>query len=175
MAPAHSNLSATIRLGEIADGMGRMASPAFLHGLTREIGAEAMNRTLECFENSRDIYGRRWKPLVSREGKPLLDTARLRNSIHLRFLGDRFELVASAPGAAVHNFGGRISAKNAKYLKFRVGGAHPRRRGQWVQVKSVRIPKRQYMPDEKGRLPPAWSVAFINIARRRVRRTVGAR
>lgn len=42
--------------------------------------------------------------------------------------------------ARIHRDGGIIRARNAKYLRFKV-------KGQWVQVKQVRIRRKNYMAD----------------------------
>ena len=60
--------------------------------------------------------------------------------------------------AHIHNVGGVIRAKNAPYLKFKIGN-------QWIQVKSVRIKRKNYMAQgvklARERMKPAIRDAFI--------------
>ena len=60
--------------------------------------------------------------------------------------------------AHIHNVGGVIRAKNAPYLKFKIGN-------QWIQVKSVRIRRKNYMAQgvklARERMKPAIRDAFI--------------
>ena len=60
--------------------------------------------------------------------------------------------------AHIHNVGGVIRAKNAPYLKFKIGN-------QWIQVKSVRIRRKSYMAQgvklARERMKPAIRDAFI--------------
>ena len=57
-----------------------------------------------------------------------------------------------------HNVGGVIRAKNAPYLKFKIGN-------QWIQVKQVRIKRKNYMAQgvklARERMKPAIRDAFI--------------
>ena len=48
------------------------------------------------------------------------------------------ELSSDVIYAAIHEYGGIIRAKNAPYLKFKIGN-------RWVQVKKVFIPPRPYL------------------------------
>ena len=60
--------------------------------------------------------------------------------------------------AHIHNVGGVIRAKNAPYLKFKIGN-------QWIQVKQVRIKRKNYMAQgvklARERMKPAIRDAFI--------------
>ena len=60
--------------------------------------------------------------------------------------------------AHIHNVGGVIKAKNAPYLKFKIGN-------QWIQVKSVRIKRKSYMAQgvklARERMKPAIRDAFL--------------
>lgn len=71
----------------------------------------------------------------------LIDTGNLRASITTEPDGD--EAVTVGPRnvvyAAIHEFGGTITAKNAPYLRFKTAD------GAWHSVKSVTIPARPYM------------------------------
>lgn len=60
--------------------------------------------------------------------------------------------------AHIHNSGGVIRARNAPYLKFKIGN-------QWIQVKQVRIRRKNYMAQgvrlAQTRMGPAIRDAFI--------------
>lgn len=60
--------------------------------------------------------------------------------------------------AHIHNVGGVIRAKNAPYLKFKIGN-------QWIQVKQVRIKRKNYMAQgvklARERMKPAIRDAFL--------------
>ena len=60
--------------------------------------------------------------------------------------------------AHIHNVGGVIRARNAPYLKFKIGN-------QWIQVKQVRIKRKNYMANgvklARERMKPAIRDAFI--------------
>lgn len=74
-------------------------------------------------------------------GMPRRRTGRLRGSIVVDAPKARLRRIgpdASVPYAAIHEFGGVIVPKVAKYLKFVVGG-------RFVQTKRVVIPPRPYM------------------------------
>lgn len=80
----------------------------------------------------------KWLGLKARQGKPLIDSGELRNSIQQTWDNDYAIVGTNLPYAALHHFGGTISAKRAKYLKFKVGD-------KWVQKKHVTIPARPFM------------------------------
>ena len=52
--------------------------------------------------------------------------------------GDAVRVGTNVVYAAIHNYGGTIKPKKAKYLKFMVGG-------QWASKKEVTIPQRQFL------------------------------
>ena len=69
-------------------------------------------------------------------------TGRLRRSINKRVTvtGSRIkaEIGTNVKYAPVHEFGTTIRAKNAKYLRFKIGD-------QWVSKKEVKIPARPFL------------------------------
>jgi phage gpG-like protein len=147
----------TKRLRELTAGVGRLKR-GWQPRLMRVLAVDALALTQECFESSSDPYGRPWEKLKARTGQPLLDTGRLRNS--LRALGVQskgFRVVTRVKYAALHNYGGTVTAKKAPYLRFKVAG-------RWVSKKSVTIPRRQFIPDT-GKTPQAWAEQFEETAR----------
>ncbi len=115
----------------------------------RAAGQEALSLVQEGLQLGVDVNGRPFKP-VARSGRPLLDTGRLRNSIRLVASSRSFRLVSPLKYARLQNQGGVVKAKRGGYLKFKVNG-------KWVQVRQVRIARRQYMPFG-GEMPRRWAV-----------------
>jgi len=66
-------------------------------------------------------------------------TGRLRGSLYSHVVGgDRLKIGASVVYAAIHEFGGIIVPRRAKWLMFRIGG-------RWIRTKKVTMPKRPYL------------------------------
>ena len=101
-------------------------------------GMAAKESTLERFKQGRDPAGKLWKPserAAAEGGRTLVNTATLRNSIHMRSDVSGFALGTNLKYAATHQFGdpGRIiRARKAKALRFQVDG-------RWISKKFVRI------------------------------------
>ncbi len=109
-------------------------------------GQTVRESTLERFKQGRDPAGKLWKPskrAAAEGGRTLVETATLRNSIHVQSNASGFAVGTNLKYAATHQFGdpGRvIRARKAKALRFRVNG-------KWISKKSVRIkiPARPYL------------------------------
>lgn len=124
---------ATRHLAEAAVLAGN-AGPAF-----RVISTRLRQDTLRQFSQGGAYWpGPAWKP-THRGGKTLVDRAILRNSIHAASGADWAAAGTDVKYAAIHQFGGVIRAKNAKALRFKIGG-------QWIMRKSVTIPARPFLP-----------------------------
>lgn len=81
-------------------------------------------------------------------------TSNLRNSITHQFTDNGNSIdgvvgtsVKSIPYARIHEFGGVIEAKKAKFLRFKIGD-------HWIMKKSVVIPKRSYLRSALSDLEP---------------------
>ena len=128
----------------------------FRPAVSKACAEEAVRVLDDEFRSSSGPDGQPWTPLVSRVGKPLLDTgAHLRNTLTPKVTPTGFIISTPFPGAAVHQDGATITAKNARMLRFRMGGARPRgygkgQTGGWVSKQSVTIPARPYMPDPEN-------------------------
>ena len=94
--------------------------------------------TLERFKQSKDPNGKKWKTSIrasSENGKTLIQSSQLRNSIKSVSDATGFAVGTNAKHAATHQFGepGRtIRARKKKALRFMVDG-------KWVSKKQVRI------------------------------------
>lgn len=152
------------RLEALARGLAALKGAASKRALHRALSQEGLNQVAECFEGERDPYGRPWKP-NRRGGRILRDTGRLLNSRSARVTAAGFELTFAAVYAAIHNFGGTIVPRAGGWLTFpyatQRGGK--KRRGGWAKVRSVTIPRRQFVPDAPN-LGPIWLPAFQEAA-----------
>lgn len=132
-------------------------SPEFRKRVLSVLGQEALYRSLQCFEKSRDPYEVRWAPLKLRSGRPLLDKGILRNSLNVRVLSAQsFEVATDVRYAKLHQYGGTITPKNARVLSWSSGGRR-------FFAKSVTIPARPYLPDGRG-MPRSWARGFRVVA-----------
>jgi phage gpG-like protein len=129
------------------------------------LGRILVNRIRLGFRASTDPYGLPWLAPILRKGQPLLDTGRLRASISSQVQGKEVVVGTNLIYAPIHQFGGVIVAKKAKYLAIPVGGsAAGEKPTGWISKKSVYIPRRRFMPlNDAGQveLPPAWAQSAL--------------
>lgn len=103
--------------------------------LSANVGEETRRLVQESFELSRAPDGSAWAPIKPRKGreggKPLVDTARLRNSFNVSVRTYQgFTISTDVEYAAIHNYGGTIN------LPERVG-TNFHRRGRFAKHSSV--------------------------------------
>jgi len=79
-------------------------NPHVKRGLN-EIGVRWVARIKANFRNSVDPYGNKWAPVTHRQGQPLIDTGRLRNSIKHDVRGIDVYLTSPIIYADTHNEG----------------------------------------------------------------------
>jgi len=116
----------------------KLRNPKKTRPLMDRIGRILRTDVQMNFRGQHGPDGRPWKPTI-RGGQILRDTGRLRNSIDYRVQGDdEVRIGTNLIYARTHQFGATITAKNAAYLRFVVGG-------KFVQKKSVEIPARPFM------------------------------
>lgn len=156
----------TKALAQLGRRIARLASAETRQRVAKVMGHEALFRVLSCFEQSKDPYGLPWAPLKHRAGMPLLDTGRLRNSLHVSTTPQGVTVHTSVKYAALHNYGGVVRAKNKKALAFKVGN-------RTVFAKSVTIPARPFFPSDKRALPIMWDRGFREVATEFLRRELG--
>ena len=136
--------------------------------LCRVLAEQADKLIKDEFRDSRDPYGKPWKPLTSRVGKPLADTTtHLLSTLGPRSSPDGFTVTTAFIGAAVHQYGATIRPVRAKALAFKTRGAPMKsnKRGKLsatVFAQEVTIPQRQYMPE--GDVGPIWRPALERAA-----------
>lgn len=94
------------------------ANPHVKKGLN-QIGVRWVARIKTCFQRGIDPYGQRWAPIHHRQGQPLLDTGRLRNSIKHNVRGTNLELASNLVYANNHQYG--ITVKQRRFLPDKSG------------------------------------------------------
>lgn len=104
------------------------------------IGREYVRLAQQSFDQSKDPYSRRWKPLAESTlrqrgsgAKPLVDTGTLRNSLRHRATNEGVELYSAVDYAKYHQGDPSIGASRV-------------------------IPRRPFLPTERG-LPKRWETA----------------
>lgn len=119
--------------------------------------AEALRAsTLRRFKNQEAPDGSKWKPskrAAGNGGKTLLDTGKLRRSINSKADNRGFAVGTNIIYAATHQFGDEdrelgpitIRAKNAKALKFNVGGKDIFVKKVYIPSLRVSIPVRPFL------------------------------
>lgn len=138
------------------------------------IGGDVLKRVQMNFRNSQSPEGVSWKALKSRNGKPLLDTTRLRNSITYQVEGDNVSVGTNVVYAAVHQFGytfDRAARSQHAYFNQAADGSISRRfvkkhKSNFAQrvtigAHSVTIPARPFLPTND--LPPLWQASILKI------------
>lgn len=90
------------------------------------------------FVDQVDPEGKRWKKGLKEGGQTLSQTGHLSSSITHRSTPQGVEVGTNSKYSAIHQFGGKIKAKKAKFLKFKIGN-------RWAQKKFVIMPKRSFI------------------------------
>jgi phage virion morphogenesis protein len=133
-----SEITLDIDAGPLNARLASLMTPEAKRDLMNRLGRVMRTQVQRSFDTGKDPDGNAWKPTI-RGGQILRDTGRLRNSIDYQVHGDdEVHIGTNVIYAPVHQFGATIRAKNARYLKFMVGG-------KFVQKRSVTIPARPFM------------------------------
>lgn len=110
--------------------------------LHKNIGEQLLSNTKDRFRKQKGPDNRPWKKSfrseTERQGKTLMDTRRLYNSLGYKAFADRTEVGTNVKYGPIHQFGGVIRPKRNKYLKFKLGSS-------WRVVKKVTIPARPFL------------------------------
>lgn len=143
-------------LDSLIDGLRRIQDDANRSGLAESLAHSLIDGAHQCFADSADPYGRPWAPLVIRDGKPLLDSGQLRNSIHaaeasavkIRIASNAVYSDHVALGTGIYGPTRQpIRPRDAKAL--RIPGV-----GLRASVKGS--PPRPFFPSDARGLPPMW-------------------
>lgn len=104
------------------------------------IGALLVTQTqMRITSEKRSPTGEAWRPNIA--GTSILfRSGNLAGSIHHQVSGSAVTVGSDLVYAAIHNFGGKITAKKGRALKFPLRGRQDQR-----MRRSVNMPKRQYL------------------------------
>ena len=105
------------------------------------IGEALTSSARERFSAQKGPDGRPWPKSYRAKaegGVTLTDNATLKNSISFKARAEGVAVGTNVKYALIHQHGGTIKAKKAKYLRFRIGK-------RWVMKKSVTIPARPFI------------------------------
>ena len=169
-----TNAEATRRAQQLARGLQQIGSARGRTTLQKRLGETAITQAALGVRQGRDPYGKAWKPLTSRTGRPLRKTG---NNIQRSWTAggetpDNFVFGSRFAYLATHQYGAIIKPVHAKMLRFRVEVA---RRVSWrngrariggavnqvVYALQVEIPRRQLVPEQNtGGIGPIWLKAF---------------
>jgi phage gpG-like protein len=150
---------------KIAAQLTRLSSNQFKAKLNKILMIEALEQVDLGFEQSRDPYGQRWKPLTARRGQPLRDTGRLQRSFSGSSDAAGFRIGTDVIYAAVHQFGhtfpARAQAVNRKgrFKKNASAGKRTKVRALGARV----VPARPMLPS--GRFGAIWTRALEKAAK----------
>jgi phage virion morphogenesis protein len=125
-------------LAELDGIAARAANP---RAMWDQIGASLVASTQRRFEDGSAPDGSPWPPSIralATGGKTLIDSARLFQSITHEASDTGVAVGTNVLYAAIHQLGGTIAAKDAPYLKFKIGD-------RWASKKSVTIPARPFL------------------------------
>ena len=121
-------------------------------GTMRAIGMALVATTDARFQSQTEPFGAKWAPLnpayaqIKRGTRILTASGLLARSITSQVHGHQVVVGSNRVYAAIHQFGGKITAKTPKGLAIRMGGFGANGTGRgWVHVRSVVIPARPYL------------------------------
>lgn len=121
------------------------------------------------FRESRDPYGNAWKAPVLRDGKPLLDTGRLRASFTAQEVAGGLAVTTNVKYASTHQYGATIEPVRADALRFQARG-----KKRFYTLKRSIIPRRQMLPErDTGGIGPIWSATLKSETDKVLRKILG--
>lgn len=134
-------------------------TPEVLAVVNRNMGEAAVDLVKDGIDRGVDPYGKKYAPLKLRDGEPLQDTGRLKNSWHSTSTRRGFRVAPGVTYAAFHQTGTGLYGPKAKRITPKTASAL-RLGNTGLFAKSVKgAPQRKMVPDA-GRLPPRWNAAL---------------
>nr|DAQ38424.1 MAG TPA: virion morphogenesis protein [Caudoviricetes sp.] len=123
-------------LFKVSDGLKRLGgeTEVFMRRIAQTLTASAKER----FVDETDPEGNKWKKGVKNGGQTLTLSGLLRRSITNTSDDKTAVIGTNRIYAGIHQFGGVITAKKSKYLRFKINGRE-------VFAKSVVIPARPFL------------------------------
>ena len=126
-----------------------------------------------CFRDSKDPWGVPWKPIVYRDGKPLIDTRRLLSSITANVTANTLEVGTNVEYGPYHQFGFtrhvEAHTKEVYFMRKRDGSIGNRfvspsksnfAQEVFVKAHDIVTPGRPFLPIREGDvidLPTGWA------------------
>lgn len=170
------NFNFEIRSQEVERALAELPSDQKKREALGSIGRAIVSRILMGFKTGTDPWGVPWRPLVLRQGKPLLDTGDLRRSIQFQVEDDRVKIGTKKDvtyRGKTHSLGnilqfGRVikPIPPNTFLKVPVGGSKAGRRPTGYRaLRQATIPPRPFLPLRPGMqvdLPPEWARSALN-------------
>lgn len=133
------------------------------------IGSDFTFLISEGFQGSKNPYGEQWEPLKCRDGRPLLDTGRLRTSITHRPKRKSVEIGTNVIYGDIHQGTPgsqftKLTAGPGKFFMFKC-------RDKFIKTKTIRVPRRAFIPDEG--LPDSWANSALDIFADHITKAIG--
>jgi len=101
-----SNAAADAALKKIYVQLKGLSDRQLATKISKNLAQQAVSEIQKGFRASRDPYGNAWAPLKHRQGKPLLDSGRLRNSYTAASVtAAGFRIGTNAVYSGTHQFG----------------------------------------------------------------------
>jgi phage gpG-like protein len=155
-------------LGELREQVKELSRASTRSTFSKLCGASALQLLQREFETSTDPTGKAWAPLKRRDGQPLLDTGRLRNSFGITHANSGgFTLGTNVLYAEVHQSGAtiehppRVNAHNRRgrfVARSKTSRIKRAVRISYTGTFTTKIPARPMVPENE--LPPRWQKAF---------------
>ena len=141
-------------------------APEILTVVSKNLAEEAIELVREGIAEGHDPYGKKYAPLVLRDGNPLEDTGRLKVWHRVTATRQQFAIASTVDYAKYHQEGTgiygpkkrRIKPLKARALRIPVRGGSPLFR------RSVEGTPQRMMVPRPGDLPSSWRSRFIDTA-----------
>jgi phage gpG-like protein len=152
------------KLTAFSNRVAAFGSPALMRQISKEIADEALFQVQKGFSEQRDPYGPQWFPKKFDDGRKILrgSSGKLERSFVRLYAGPDAAIIGSKvryagfqqTGTGIYGPSGRrITPKNGKALRFKVGG-------RWMFAKSVEGSRQRMMMPSPHRNSVYWGKAF---------------
>lgn len=149
------------KLSKFADQVSKV--PDSLVTVNEQLAEETIELARACIATSRDPYGKKYAPLVMRDGIPLRDSGGLANSFFRRNASRDGFAVANGKSYAIYHQGGTGIHGPRKKRIYPINGRFLVLPGPIYRTSVAGSPKRRFFP-MKGRLPKKWAEQYVEVA-----------
>lgn len=142
-------LSCKITRNDVSPRLSKLAGTARnKQGVLRAMGTTFKSITEGTFNSAgAEFRPQPWRPKADGSPSILQKSTTMAKSFHLEVTGMYARVSNPMVYASIHQFGGKIEAKNGGKLKFQIGE-------RWVAVERVEMPARPFYPVQNGKLTP---------------------